>query len=250
MKLKSLLLLFVLPLFGCSQNNKTKTTQNSNNSQSVKVIELFTSEGCSSCPPADKLVEEIQKNNSKNVIILAYHVDYWDRLGWKDTFSQKKFSERQTWYSSIFNLNSIYTPQIVVDGQRQFVGSDESELSKALKNPALNIQNSGLTIKVTDSKNDKISVDYNLEKINSDDILNFALVQNHAISQVKRGENSNKTLSHVDIVREFQSTKPEKSGNIELDDENLNPKDFHIVAFLQNKKTGKISEAKSTTLPQ
>ncbi|SFI15265.1 DUF1223 domain-containing protein [Halpernia frigidisoli] len=247
MKLKSLLILLILPLFGCSQNAKKNISQISSDSKSVKVIELFTSEGCSSCPPADKLVEEVQKNNSENVIILAYHVDYWDRLGWKDTFSQKKFSERQSWYSSIFNLNSIYTPQIVVDGQKQFVGSDESELSKALKNPTLNIQNRGLSIKISDSKNDKISVEYNLEKINPDDILNFALVQNHAITQVKRGENSNRTLSHVDIVKEFTSVNPGKTGKIDLNDDNLNQKDFHVVAFLQNKKTGKISAAETSS---
>ncbi|MGS0748953.1 DUF1223 domain-containing protein [Halpernia sp. GG3] len=181
-------MLLILPLFGCSQNNKTKTTQNSNNSQSIKVIELFTSEGCSSCPPADKLVEELQNKNLDNVIILAYHVDYWDRLGWKDTFSQKKFSERQSWYSSIFKLNSIYTPQIVMNGQKEFVGSESGLLKSALENKNLASSDAGIQIKILNSGNGKVSVEYKLDKINPDENLNFALVENHAITQVKRGE--------------------------------------------------------------
>ncbi|MBC7557247.1 MAG: DUF1223 domain-containing protein [Chryseobacterium sp.] len=244
MKLKSLLILFLLPFLSCSQSKqKIKPTNNS-----VKVLELFTSEGCSSCPPADKLVEELQNKNLDNVIILAYHVDYWDRLGWKDTFSQKKFSERQNWYYSIFNLNSIYTPQIVVDGQRQFVGSERGVLNNALENKNLASSEDGIKIKILNSENGMVSVEYNLENVNPEENLNFALVQNHAITQVKRGENSNRKLSHVDIVREFKTISPEKSGNIDLNNVNLIPKDFHVIAFLQNKKTGKISEVQSTTL--
>src|ERR1700743_69163 len=88
----------------------------------IAVIELFTSEGCSSCPPADELVAKIQKENKdKPVYILAYHVDYWDRLGWKDSFSNADFTKRQNSYAKVLRLQSVYTPQIIVNGKTEFV---------------------------------------------------------------------------------------------------------------------------------
>src|ERR1700744_6104626 len=93
------------------------------------VIELFTSEGCSSCPPADALVARVQKeSNDKPVYILAFHVDYWNRLGWKDVFSSAEYSERQNQYARWLKLSSVYTPQIVVNGRTEFVGSEEANL--------------------------------------------------------------------------------------------------------------------------
>ena len=92
------------------------------------VVELFTSEGCSSCPPADKLLTSAQSNFGNEIIVLSYHVDYWDRLGWKDPFSKAIFSERQRMYSQKLNLSSVYTPQAIVNGQVQFVGSDKKLL--------------------------------------------------------------------------------------------------------------------------
>src|SRR6478609_5145412 len=92
------------------------------------LIELFTSEGCSSCPAAEEVLEEIQKNYSaKNVLVLGYHVDYWNKLGWKDTFSNASFTQRQEYYSNIFRLNNIYTPQAVVNGEKEFLGSNKSK---------------------------------------------------------------------------------------------------------------------------
>ena len=90
----------------------------------IVVLELFTSQGCSSCPPADALLNEVKYKYSNNqVIALSYHVDYWNYIGWKDPFSKKEFSDKQRAYSSKFYSNSIYTPQIVVNGKEHFVGS-------------------------------------------------------------------------------------------------------------------------------
>lgn len=244
MKLKSIFLLLLLPQLGCSQNTNKNFTETSKSSNSLKVIELFTSEGCSSCPPADKLVEEIQRKNLENVIILAYHVDYWDRLGWKDTFSDAKYSDRQRMYAGYFKLNSIYTPQIVVNGEKQFVGSDRSALLVALKNPSSISLNPDFQIWISDISLDSVTVKYELADAGSNTKINFALVQNNAVTDVKRGENSNRKLSHVDIVRDFKSINSEKSGVIKLSVENLQPEKFHIVAFLQNIKTGQIITAK------
>lgn len=114
---------------GISQQKEIRQTMDVESN--VAVVELFTSEGCSSCPPADKLLRTIQAE-SKDVYVLSYHVDYWDRLGWKDPFSQAAFTERQRDYAQQFNLESIYTPQVVINGVKEFVGSDEQRLRSIL----------------------------------------------------------------------------------------------------------------------
>src|SRR3954466_5137404 len=99
------------------------------------VVELFTSQGCSSCPPADALIHDITGDPALRgrVIPLAFHVDYWDSLGWRDPFSSKEWSERQVRYARTMHLSSAYTPQAVVRGTREFVGSNRSALSAALE---------------------------------------------------------------------------------------------------------------------
>src|SRR6516225_8160911 len=94
------------------------------------VVELFTSEGCSSCPPADALLAELASR--PDVLALSFHVDYWDRLGWKDPFSSHEATQRQDRYASLLDLATVYTPQIVVDGTWQAVGSDRADVEHAL----------------------------------------------------------------------------------------------------------------------
>src|ERR1700709_1958776 len=118
-----------------SASNKPNTSSKSmNGNDGFAVVELFTSEGCSSCPAADDVVAKVQnENNDKPVYILAYHVDYWNRLGWKDVFSDAAYSKRQNQYAAWLNLESIYTPQVVVNGNKEFVGSQESTLRSVIK---------------------------------------------------------------------------------------------------------------------
>src|SRR6516165_3499017 len=94
------------------------------------VVELFTSEGCSSCPPADALLAELATRS--DLLALSFHVDYWDRLGWKDPFSSAMATRRQDRYARLLGLDAVYTPQVVVDGHWQTVGSDREAVAQAV----------------------------------------------------------------------------------------------------------------------
>lgn len=216
------------------------------------LVELFTSEGCSSCPPADELVSRIQKESQDQpVYILAYHVDYWDRLGWKDVFSSAKYSMRQRQYSEWLKSGSVYTPQIVVNGKKEFIGSEESTLRNAIKaglqKPALK------TLSISDVKlnNSTITLQYRTEAVSSNTTLVLALVEKSAQSKVKSGENGGRTLSHVQIVRQLQNTNlnDKNNGNCIITiPQGLNAKDLELVGFLQNQLNGEILAATRTEI--
>ena len=95
------------------------------------VMELFTSQGCSSCPAADEILGNYAKTNDGNIFPISFHVDYWNRLGWVDSFSNPAYTLRQNEYASKFNLESIYTPQLIINGQKELVGSDDEKIATA-----------------------------------------------------------------------------------------------------------------------
>ncbi|HEX9509796.1 MAG TPA: DUF1223 domain-containing protein [Puia sp.] len=207
------------------------------------VVELFTSEGCSSCPPADESLAAIAREYPENVYVLSFHVDYWDRLGWKDTYSNADYTHRQQEYAQQFHLNSIYTPQAVVNGKVEFVGSDESRLRSAVEEGLAAATPTGkitLSAKCDDGRNIKVSYSVdNPGKAN----LQVALVQSQATSQVLRGENQGRKLQHVNVVRSFQSVSLQSGDggvvSLKLPD-GLQAKDCKIISYLQSKEGRKI----------
>jgi hypothetical protein len=216
------------------------------------VIELFTSEGCSSCPPADALVAAVQKENKDQpVYILAYHVDYWDRLGWKDAFSDAAYSDRQKDYARWLRLQSIYTPEVVVNGHTEFVGSDARALHSAIATSLQESPNASLTITTTPTSGTGIKwqASASTTATNKNLRLVIAVVAHNASTQVKAGENDGKTLAHVQIVRHLTTTKLDTKGNAEGQltwPGDLRSTDGEIIAFLQNIDTGRIIAATKT----
>ncbi len=176
------------------------------------LVELFTSEGCSSCPPADELLtrlEQTQPVDGAEVIGLSEHVDYWNRLGWTDPYSSSEFSERQNDYAHAFDTDGAYTPQMVVDGRAQFVGSDSSRARKAIAGAAHDSK-TAVTVSIAseDSRAGAITFDVRAEKPptssegDSAEVL-LAIAESGLRSSVSRGENAGRRLNHTAVVRKL-----------------------------------------------
>jgi hypothetical protein len=215
------------------------------------VLELFTSEGCSSCPPADELLAKIQKEaQGKEVYLLAYHVDYWNRQGWKDVFSSADFSDRQIDYGRWFGGSQIYTPQVVVNGKTEFVGSDEQALRKAISDELTTQPNATLALQASQD-GEKLKIQYQSAGAVKGSNLLVALVQKSATSKVERGENAGRTLSHVQIVRQIQSDPINKTGTgtstISLP-KGFNAQNWEVLGLVQDQTRGKILAAARANL--
>jgi len=214
------------------------------------LIELFTSEGCSSCPAADEALEEIQKKYSdKNVLVLGYHVDYWDKLGWKDIFSDASFTQRQEYYSNIFRLNSIYTPQAVVNGKKEFLGSNKSKLISNIEEQLNERSAVSIKLNVVQNTEGKIDVQYSAEGLDSKkEQAILVLIQKMATNEIKKGENKGRTLHHINIVRNiFYLPLKEKTTSFTLPT-GLQKEDVFVACFIQDKRSGKIKAMQSASV--
>ena len=214
------------------------------------LIELFTSEGCSSCPAADEALEEIQKKYSdKNVLVVGYHVDYWDKLGWKDIFSDGAFTQRQEYYSNIFHLNSIYTPQVVVNGRKEFIGSNKSKLISSIEEQLNERSAVSIKLNVVQNTEGKIDVHYSAEGADAKkEQAILVLIQKMATNEIKKGENKGRTLHHINIVRNiFYLPLKEKTTSFTLP-AGLQKEDFFVAGFIQDKRSGKIKAMQSASI--
>lgn len=175
------------------------------------VIELFTSEGCSSCPPADALLSKLQKAGAvegAEVLVLGEHVDYWNHLGWADRFSSAALTQRQADYARRFSLDSSYTPQMVIDGHKELVGNDESgvrrqlALAAALPKPA--------QVKLAWAGANQLQIDVDAKDVSGQILL--AITEDGLSTEVRNGENGGRTLRHSGVVRELREIGTLRGG--------------------------------------
>ena len=172
-------------------------TAGADESSRPAVVELFTSQGCSSCPPADAYIGELTQRS--DVLPLTFHVDYWDDLGWRDRFGLPDAVERQRAYAKVLRLSSVYTPQVVIDGQDNFVGSDVKSIGRALTG---NRNGVAVSLSVRDGE---VFVDLDApRRVAPSDVLLVAYLRT-AVSPIGRGENAGRTLKEFNIVRDFHS---------------------------------------------
>lgn len=216
----------------------------------VVVVELFTSEGCSSCPPADALLRDLQVRGfpGAELVLLGEHVDYWNQLGWRDAYSSEQFTARQQDYANKMKLRDYYTPQAVVDGTVEFVGSDEGALHRAIlksmQTPKpLNVAVSWDTATQT--------AHVSAEGTGSGDLY-LAFTEIGLSSEVTAGENAGNRLTHAAVVRRLKNTGG-VSGAFRKDvqfplDRGWSASHLRLAAFVQNKNTGAILGAASVKL--
>jgi hypothetical protein len=217
------------------------------------VVELFTSEGCSSCPPADALLElwlQEQPIKGVQVIALSEHVTYWDHQGWKDPFGAQQFTARQQEYGRRFNLESIYTPQLVVDGSREFVGSDKRAIERALADAA-KVPKPPMQIAVSVSEGSLhitasgpgLSTERNAELV-------FAVTEDRLMVDVQRGENARRTLKHSGVVRWLSSAGEigslPKTATVKIAPD-WRRDHLRVVAFVQSRSNRRIISAAYAT---
>jgi hypothetical protein len=169
----------------------------------VAVVELFTSEGCSSCPPADAVLADLAGAEARGVFALAFHVDNWDGLGWPDRFASPQATARQRDYARAFGGEGMYTPQMIVDGADEFTGNSRDHADAAVAHALARPVGAQLSVVPRRTGSDAISVDFVAAGVPVGSRLTVAVVQRSATTKVRSGENAGRTLRHANVVRAF-----------------------------------------------
>jgi len=250
------LMLFVLSLWNFKLKEKPSTDKiisSTTTAEPFVVVELFTSQGCSSCPPADRLLSALyqqSKQEGTRVIPLSFHVAYWNYLGWKDPFSKEAFSQRQRNYAKALH-SGVYTPQMVFNGRQEGVGSKANQVlgrvETQLKKPAKASISLNYTLKANE-----LQASFELDALPIDSDVNIALVERDLELYVKRGENGGRTLKHDNVVRDFDTirlTKGEKKGNVSLSiPQDMDLAKASLVVYAQSKNYGEVYAAAQVDL--
>jgi hypothetical protein len=241
----SALFLAVVVVAGWMWGSKPDTPRG--DAPSPVLVELFTSEGCSSCPPADALLQQLDRTQpvaGAHLIVLSEHVDYWNHLGWADPYSSRFFSDRQSTYSDRFGLSSVYTPQMVVDGATEFVGNDSRlasrAVTKALAQRKVPVRITGISLDASKILRAHIDADALPETLKADKAdLYLVVALNRAESQVLRGENDGRRLSHVGVVESLTKIGRLQAGEAFSQDVQVklhskaDPANLRVIAFIQ-----------------
>ena len=219
--------------------------------QGFAIVELFTSQGCSSCPAADKYLSELiekAEKEGKTIFALSFHVDYWNYIGWRDPYSSKEFTDRQKTYFENTKTTSIYTPQVLVNGSEEFVGSNKKGIEGAVESALT--QNPGTRINIKDARvsDGMIHLSYVLDNNSTGEILNLALVERNVENFLSRGENSGKRLHHDNVVRAFKSFPLNRAGDLVLKIPSLDPSKTTVIVYVQDNKW-RVIGATSIPLP-
>ena len=218
------------------------------------VVELFTSEGCSSCPPADGLLGHLRQDlSAKNiqVIPLGFHVDYWNSLGWKDRFSSANFSQRQEQYAKSLKVDGPYTPQMVVDGTSEFVGNSAAQAQRAISQAAG--QPELAVVQISAVSPDKLAVQVKAAgSANAANVM-LAITEDNLTTNVGSGENGGRTLHHAAVVRELHQVGQRHDGSFQANvplkiEKDWKREELRAVVFVQEGSSGKIQGAASVML--
>lgn len=207
-------LLFSLLLFAPMLGVGSTALSAAEITQPKGVVELFTSQGCYSCPPADKIIGEYSKGT--DVLALSWHVDYWDYLGWKDIFGSKANTQRQYAYARALKERQVYTPQAVINGRTHAVGSKKKSLEKTLAQ--FENTNRGMIVPIKTSMNDesmKISIENSAEA--ADATLYMVFFNKEQEVKIKRGENGGKTLVYHNVVHDIQALGMIKANGLSME---------------------------------
>ena len=231
--------------------------------QAAIVLELYTSQGCYSCPPADRLLKRLGQEASAHghlLVPLAFHVDYWNYIGWTDPFSSKAWTVRQRRYARTLRQDTIYTPQLVVDGWRQCVGADERSVRREIERAAAVGSSGRIDLEVTPKGDRAIEVRLSarLERRIDPKALEALVVvfESGLVTEVPRGENANKTLENEFVVRRLESAftlagnaGATGSGSLRIAlDREWQPENLGVAAFLQDPDSLRIYGASALRL--
>lgn len=240
---------FVLLLCNAISAQAVPKQDNPNSPKPGILVELFTSEGCSSCPPADALLRQLDAQADKTaseIVVLSEHVDYWDGQGWHDRFSSHDYTERQEEYARRFRIDEPYTPEMVVDGTAQFTGNDVGRLQSALRDAAIHAKTS-LKVDAREINPSEIVVSFEAGQLPSGSKhadLYVALADNQDETKVGGGENSGKSLQHVAVLRSLQKigkVGPEGlQKEVKLRLPKGEPGNLRLVAFVQEPDNGPV----------
>ncbi|GAB3023547.1 DUF1223 domain-containing protein [Spirosoma pulveris] len=217
-------------------------------SQPVVVLELFTSQGCSSCPPADRALQAITQQavrSGQKVYGLSFHVDYWNRLGWQDPFSNKLFTDRQRQYDRALN-SQTYTPQLVINGRQDVIGGQKGKIEQAIQTIQQQPASAFVGVDGSVSQDTKqLTVRYALSAAGPYRV-NVALVQKEARTDVRNGENGGRTLVNTNVVRQFKTIdKAEQAGSVTLPlPTGLTSDQTAVLVYVQRTDNGQIVGAK------
>jgi len=187
------------------------TTATRNPGSAPVIVELFTSEGCSSCPPADEVLAKLDKTQpvrGAEIIALGEHVDYWNRLGWIDPFSSSEFSKRQSEYANAFGNNGVYTPQMIVDGHHEFAGGNMNKAREAIARAVQSLKANVQLVALAGSNGKEVNLSVHVRDLprrtpgDTTDVL-LAVTENNLRSEVPRGENAGRSLRHSAVTRQL-----------------------------------------------